>query len=109
VVPTIKALRERFAQVADAELQKTLDAMARKDHTPAQQKEAVSRLVQLVVNKLLHQPTATLRESTPDEAALRAEVICDLFALEVDSEGEAEAEMPMIDDNHDDDEERPKA
>ncbi|HEV7556211.1 MAG TPA: glutamyl-tRNA reductase, partial [Kofleriaceae bacterium] len=44
VVPTIKALRERFAQVADAELQKTLDAMSRKEHTPAQQKEAVSRL-----------------------------------------------------------------
>jgi glutamyl-tRNA reductase len=108
VVPTIKALRERFAQVADAELQKTLDAMARKEHTPAQQKEAVSRLVQLLVNKLLHQPTATLRESTPDEAALRAEVICDLFGLEVQSDGEAAAELPALDDPHDDDE-RPNA
>ena len=29
VVPTIRALRERFAQVADAEVQKTLDALAR--------------------------------------------------------------------------------
>jgi glutamyl-tRNA reductase len=83
VVPTIRALRERFAQVADAEVQKTLDALARREHTPAQQREAVQRLVQLVVNKLLHPPTIALREaSTPDEAALRAEVLCDLFGLE---------------------------
>ncbi|HWO19540.1 MAG TPA: glutamyl-tRNA reductase [Kofleriaceae bacterium] len=83
VVPTIRALRERFAQVADAELQKTLDQLARREHTPAQQREAIQRLVQLVVNKLLHPPTAALREAgTPDEAALRAEVLCDLFGLE---------------------------
>jgi glutamyl-tRNA reductase len=83
VVPTIRALRERFAQVADAEVQKTLDALARREHTPAQQREAIQRLVQLVVNKLLHPPTVALREaSTPDEAALRAEVLCDLFGLE---------------------------
>ncbi len=83
VVPTIRALRERFAQVAEAEVQKTLDALARREHTPAQQREAIQRLVQLVVNKLLHPPTAALREaSTPDEAALRAEVLCELFGLE---------------------------
>lgn len=82
VVPTIRALRERFAQVAEAEVQKTLDALARREHTPAQQREAIQRLVQLVVNKLLHPPTAALREApTPDEAALRAEVLCELFGL----------------------------
>jgi glutamyl-tRNA reductase len=81
-VPTIRALRERFAQVAEAEVQKTLDALARREHTPAQQREAIQRLVQLVVNKLLHPPTAALREApTPDEAALRAEVLCELFGL----------------------------
>lgn len=83
VVPTIRALRDRFAQVAEGELQKTLEAMARREHTPAQQREAIQRLVNLVVNKLLHHPTAALRESaSPDEAALRAEVLCDLFGLE---------------------------
>jgi glutamyl-tRNA reductase len=81
VVPTIRALRERFARVADAELQKTLDLLARKEHTPAQQREAVQRLVQLVVNKLLHQPTAALREAPPDEAGMRAEILCQLFDL----------------------------
>jgi len=82
VVPTIRALRERFSQVADAELQKTLDTLARREHTPQQQREAVQRLVQLVVNKLLHQPTIALREAQGDEAALRAEVLCELFGLE---------------------------
>ena len=89
VVPTIRALRERFAQVAEAELQKTLDQLARKEHSQAQQREAVQRLVQLVVNKLLHQPTAALREASPDEAGLRAEVLCQLFDLEPVSPNEA--------------------
>ncbi|MDX2091347.1 MAG: glutamyl-tRNA reductase [Kofleriaceae bacterium] len=86
VVPTIRALREKFAQVADVEVQKTLDALARREHTPAQQREAIMQLVRLVVNKLLHQPTAALREASPDEAALRAEVLCELFALEPDAD-----------------------
>jgi len=81
VVPTIRALRERFARVADAEVQKTLDQLGRRDHTHAQQREAIQRLVQLVVNKLLHQPTIALREAPPDEAGLRAEVLCQLFDL----------------------------
>jgi glutamyl-tRNA reductase len=88
VVPTIRALREKFARVADLELQKTLDVLARKDHTPAQQREVVQRLVNLVVNKLLHQPTAALREAPPDEATLRAEVLCQLFDLSPVDRGE---------------------
>jgi glutamyl-tRNA reductase len=82
VVPTIRALRERFAHVAEAEVQKTLDALERRAHTPEQQREAIRRLVQLVVNKLLHAPMTALRDAaTPDEAALRAAVLCELFAL----------------------------
>jgi len=98
VVPTIRALRERFAQVADSEVQKTLDALARREHTPAQQREAIQRLVQLVVNKLLHPPTIALREApTPDEAALRAEVLCELFGLEPVT-GERDAREGNVDD-----------
>src|SRR5262249_43974372 len=91
VVPTIRALRERFARVADAELQKTLDQLARREHTPAQQREVIQRLVQLVVNKLLHQPTIALREAPPDEAGLRAEILCQLFDLSPADPGEASA------------------
>lgn len=90
VVPTIRALRERFAQVADAEVAKTLDALARREHTPAQQREAIQRLVQLVVNKLLHPPTTALREASPEEAALRASVLCELFDLSPTTEREPE-------------------
>lgn len=82
VVPTIRALREKFAQVADTEVQKTLEALSRKEHTPAQIREAIQRLVQLVVNKLLHPPTTALREAQPDAAQLRAQLLCDLFGLE---------------------------
>jgi glutamyl-tRNA reductase len=93
VVPTIRALRERFAQVADAEVQKVLDQLARREHTPAQQREVVQRLVQLVVNKLLHAPTTRLREANPDEAALRAEVLCELFGLEPGEERESQQSL----------------
>jgi glutamyl-tRNA reductase len=82
VVPTIRALRERFAQVADAEVQKAVEQLARKDHTREQQRELVQRLVQLVVNKLLHHPTSVLRGSDPVEGLLRAEVICELFGIQ---------------------------
>lgn len=82
VVPTIRALRSRFAQVADAELQKVLEQLARREHSSAQQREVVQRLVHLLVNKLLHQPTAALRAADPEAAALRASVLCQLFALE---------------------------
>jgi glutamyl-tRNA reductase len=99
VVPTIRALRERFARVAEVEVQKTLDQLARKEHTPAQQREAIQRMVQLVVNKLLHQPTAALREAPPDEAGVRAEILCQLFDLTpadpADPAEEAEREPPQ--------------
>ncbi len=101
VVPTIRALRARFAQVAETEVGKALDQLARRDHSPAQQRELVARVVQLVVNKLLHQPTAALREATGDAAELRAEVLCELFGLEpieCDRESQpvlAEAEAPV--------------
>jgi glutamyl-tRNA reductase len=96
VVPTIRALRERFAQVAETEVQKTLDALSRRDHTPAQQREAVQRLVQLVVNKLLHPPTTALREATADEAALRAEVLCQLFNLTPTAGGSERDSQPVL-------------
>ena len=82
VVPTIRALRDKFAKVADAEVQKTLDALARKPHTAEQQREAIQQLVRLVVNKLLHQPTTALRAASQAEAELRAAVLCELFGLE---------------------------
>ncbi len=83
VVPTIRAMRSHFTKIADAEVQKALEQLARKEHTPAQQREVVQRVVQLVVNKLLHQPTIALREAA-DDAEVRAAVLCELFGIEPD-------------------------
>ncbi len=83
VVPTIRALREKFAAIAEVEVTKALDQLARKELTRDQQRELLQRSVQLVVNKLLHQPTAVLRGSNADAAALRADVLAELFALEI--------------------------
>jgi glutamyl-tRNA reductase len=95
VVPTIRALREKFAQVADAEVQKALEQLARKDMTRDQQREMLQRVVQLVINKLLHQPMAVLRGSSPEDAELRAGVIAELFALEIsDQEPDVQAPEP---------------
>jgi glutamyl-tRNA reductase len=95
VVPTIRALREKFANIADAEVQKVLDQLGRKEHSRDQQREIIQRLVQLVVNKLLHQPTTALREAHGDEATVRAEVLCELFGLEpVEGERESQPAIP---------------
>jgi len=94
VVPTIRALRERFAQVADGEVQKALDQLARKDMTRDQQRELLQRLVQLVVNKLLHQPTTVLRGADPGEAVALAEAVCELFDLAPQEQPEDEVAQP---------------
>jgi glutamyl-tRNA reductase len=82
VVPTIRALRARFAEIGDAEVAKALDQLSRRDHTRDQQRELVQRVVQLVINKLLHTPTTVLRGSDADAGLLRAEILAELFALE---------------------------
>jgi glutamyl-tRNA reductase len=82
VVPTIRALREHFSRVADGEVQKTIEALARKDLSPVQRDEAVRRLGQLIVAKLLHQPQTVLRESSPAVVAARLEAVCALFGLD---------------------------
>jgi glutamyl-tRNA reductase len=95
VVPTIRALRDKFAQVADAEVTRALDQLAKREHTREQQRELVQRVVQLVVNKLLHTPTTVLRSSEPDTGALRAEVLAELFALELATDdSEVVADVP---------------
>jgi glutamyl-tRNA reductase len=95
VVPTIRALRERVSQIAETEVSKALDTIARKEHSPQQQKELVVGLVRLVVNKILHQPTAVLRSADPDEGAQLTAAVCALFGLDPkDVEDEPEPPPP---------------
>lgn len=83
VVPTIRALRDKFSQVAAAETQKVLDAMARRDYSAEERAEAIQRLSQLIVNKLLHQPTTVLRSSSGPSLQERVEAVTSMFGLQV--------------------------
>ena len=85
-MPTIRALHEHFAHVADGEIGKALDQLGKKDLTRDQQRDLLQRTVQLVVNKLLHAPTTALRGSHPDEATVRAAIVCELFGLDPSDE-----------------------
>ncbi|MBE7450136.1 MAG: glutamyl-tRNA reductase [Kofleriaceae bacterium] len=100
VVPTIRALREHFARIADAEVDKLVAQLARKELTAAEREEAVRRSVQLVVARLLHQPQMALKA---DDAAGLAAAVQRLFALELVAEpapgasGELPAAEPVAD------------
>lgn len=96
VVPTIRALRERFAQVADAEVQKAIERVARKEMTREQQRELIQELTRLVINKLLHQPTTVLRGADPAAAAMLSTAVCELFGLDPNEQADdAVAELPV--------------
>jgi glutamyl-tRNA reductase len=79
VVPTLVSLREKFTGVAQQETEKTLqNSLA---HLNDKDKKAVEGLVRAVVNKLLHEPTSRLRQSSEQEAAQLAEATRILFQL----------------------------
>jgi glutamyl-tRNA reductase len=94
IVPTIRALRDRFTQVADTEMQKAFEQLSRKELTRDQQRELMQRLVQLVVNKLLHLPTTVLRGAEPQDANVLATAVCELFGLTPDEEADEAVAEP---------------
>ncbi|MEN8149252.1 MAG: glutamyl-tRNA reductase [Planctomycetota bacterium] len=55
VTPAIKALRERFEEIRQEELAKNLKRI------PEEGREATVRLTESLMNRLLHEPTVTLR------------------------------------------------
>ena len=91
VVPTIRALRDRFTAVADAEVQKTIDLLARRDGTmtAAEREQAIRRMAQSLVNKLLHQPQTILKDSPIDLVASRVDAVVALFALDLEAKPQA--------------------
>jgi glutamyl-tRNA reductase len=76
VVPTIRALRERAESIRTAELQRTLAKLP--DLSPHEQ-AAISALSAAIINKLLHQPIATLKD--PKTGGQLAPVVQELFQL----------------------------
>jgi glutamyl-tRNA reductase len=84
VVPAIRALRDQFTKVAESEAQKVVDQLRRKEMSPDQRDEAVRRLAQLVVNKLLHAPQMALKGATPEDADRLVEAIVKLHDVELE-------------------------
>ena len=86
VNPTIKALHQRFGQVASKELSVCLD---KAKLSPKQQK-TVEAMTQSIVKKLLHQPTKNLRQAVndiDDDHVQYVRVLQELFALENADDG----------------------
>jgi glutamyl-tRNA reductase len=98
--PTIVALRRRMRGVLEAELERSL--RGRLKHLGPEEREALNKMVDAAVNKLLHVPTMRLRAlatstgaSYPDEDLTSA--LRELFALDeasgTSANPEADAEL----------------
>ncbi len=90
VVPTIRSLRERFTEVARAEIDKMAAQIAHEEDLEKRER-AVRRLGELIVNKLLHTPTVALRngdERDVENLVVAAQQLFDLNHDETSAEGE---------------------
>ena len=78
-VPTIKALRQRFHDVGESELERTMENLP---HLSSKDAHQVRRLVHTVLNKLLHQPSQSLKQQAEEgNGKLYAEAVTNLFDL----------------------------
>ncbi len=81
VVPTIVSIRQKFEAVLRAEAERTLGSVGAS--ASADQRSAVERMVQAMVNKLLHEPTVFLkREGCHGEKAQYLDTARKLFGLD---------------------------
>lgn len=78
LVPTIRALRTRFHQVAQSEVDRLMPRLAT---LPEREQKLVQQLAEQMVNKLLHAPQTALKAADPEEGLRLAEALNRLFAL----------------------------
>ncbi|MFO7930560.1 MAG: glutamyl-tRNA reductase [Desulfosalsimonas sp.] len=82
VVPTIKQLRGKLAEIADSELKKTLQSM---DHLSSQDIEALERMNEAVIKKFLHDPVRFLKDpGSHRDKSLYIDLTRKIFKLEDD-------------------------
>lgn len=80
VVPTVIALREKFEAIAGAELARTLPSM---EHLTEKDREALLKMMQSAINKILHDPTLFLKDSgTRRRKSVYIDFIRNLFKLD---------------------------
>jgi glutamyl-tRNA reductase len=86
VLPTVAALRMHATEIAESVLRENA---AKWDSASAADLKRVEAMAQAIVNRLLHHPTARLRELQDDRVHARMALIRDLFGLEVEASSEA--------------------
>jgi glutamyl-tRNA reductase len=80
VVPTIKALRVKVQSVARDEVQKTLQQM---NHLSAEDQQAIERMTESLINKILHEPTRYLKSNgCQKDRATSLDIARKLFGIE---------------------------
>jgi glutamyl-tRNA reductase len=90
VLPTLAALRAR----GDAVVEGLLDENAgRWESLSERDQQRVEALARAVVNRLLHEPTARVKELGPDQRHARLQLLRELFGLE-EAGAEPQAEAP---------------
>lgn len=73
VVPTIRALRDRFTQVAHAEAQRTIDKLARKPGGLSdKERKDIEMLADGIINKLLHAPLTAIKKEAESHSLIEA-------------------------------------
>ncbi len=85
VTPVVVALRRRFEDIVTGELERSLKTKLK--HLPEADREALARMVEASVNKLLHAPTRHLRTLASDsERAFELDqsvgLVAELFELQ---------------------------
>jgi glutamyl-tRNA reductase len=94
VLPTIAALRASASQIA---AEAVGENAGKWQSASPRDLERVDALAQAIVNRLLHHPTARMKELNDDRVHARMALVRDLFGLEVDERAVTE-EAPAVDD-----------
>lgn len=79
VVPTIVGLRKKLDAIANAELRKTLNTLS---HLPDEDCQALYRMTDALLNKILHDPTMFLKTGCHGDKSLYLDVTRKLFNLD---------------------------
>jgi glutamyl-tRNA reductase len=80
-VPVIVALKRKFEEIRQGELEKSLGTSLR--GMGEEERRAIEAMTQAMVNKILHAPLTRLKRSNPEEDdELYAETLRKLFDLE---------------------------
>ncbi|MBI3184795.1 MAG: glutamyl-tRNA reductase [Myxococcales bacterium] len=80
-VPVIGKLRARARQIALSEVERTLSILA-VENLSERSKKSLEAMAIAIINKLLHQPTAKLREVGPEDDDRLADATAELFGLD---------------------------